>query len=87
VLLNEVPQRATLELVYMGVVPAFRRRGVGRALLDRALRLAANEGFDRLCLAADVRNEPAQNLYAAAGLQPVLQRDAWLCVPSDAREG
>src|SRR5262249_35797846 len=36
ILLNEVPFRAALEVVYMGVVPEWRRQRVGRDLLARA---------------------------------------------------
>ena len=37
--------RATAELAVMGVLPAFHRRGLGRALFDRAREYAAARGY------------------------------------------
>ncbi len=57
-----------LKLV-MGVVPAFRRRGVGRALLEAASIHAGAAGSPYLALHVDPRNLPAQSLYLAFGFR------------------
>lgn len=52
------------ELVELGVLPAYRRRGLGRALHDRLL-----SGVHRRCLlsTADDPDDPAVQLYLRAG--------------------
>ena len=57
------------EVVYMGIVPDARGRGLGRQLVDQALWLAACQGRQRLVLAVDCRNWPARAIYIAAGFQ------------------
>ncbi len=49
------------------VVPNARKRGVGRALLDSAERLARETGAVRLTLSTAVTNRNAQALYETAG--------------------
>ncbi|MEE8169527.1 MAG: GNAT family N-acetyltransferase, partial [Phycisphaerae bacterium] len=53
VLLNETPLRAALEVVYMGLIPEARGRGMGNLLMDRAFQLARNDGFRTMSLAVD----------------------------------
>ena len=78
VLLVESALRGTLELTYMGVHPAWRRRGVGALLLSRALRLARCEEFDSVTLAVDAANVPALRLYDSFGFRETTRRRAWL---------
>lgn len=40
--------RATVELAVMGIMPAFHRRGLGRALFDRAREYAVSCGYSFL---------------------------------------
>ncbi len=68
----------SVELVYMGVRPEYRGRGLGTLLLRRALQHCRAVGAARLTLAVDDHNEPAKRLYALFGLQPVARRDAYL---------
>ncbi len=63
------PAHETCELIYMGLMPAARRRGFGAAVLRHALWLAAAARQQRLVLAVDAANEPALRTYAAAGFQ------------------
>jgi ribosomal protein S18 acetylase RimI-like enzyme len=77
-LLAALADNQLLEVVYMGVVPAFRRRGVGALLLQRALAHARRRGARRLTVVVDGRNAPARRLYARFALAPLAQRDAWL---------
>ncbi len=79
-LVNRVAGREACELVYMGVVPEFRGRGLGRLLVERAKRSAAELGCGLLTLAVDERNEPALRVYQEAGFRRVGLREAF-CVP------
>jgi ribosomal protein S18 acetylase RimI-like enzyme len=51
----------------LSVAEEFRRRGVGRALLDAAIREATARGARRLTLRVLAPNEPARRLYESAG--------------------
>lgn len=62
-LLNEVPHRQALELVYLGVSPAFRGQGLARKLLRHAVGLTSQRNKNLLMLAVDRANEPALALY------------------------
>ena len=67
------------ELTFLGVVPEFRGRGVGRFLLDLALRQSP-----ALSLIVDARNAPAFQLYRSAGLEVVGAREVFLYFPPPA---
>jgi len=75
VLLNNLEGRG--EIAYLGVVPEARGRGVGRALVEQALRDTAEMGLPLMGLAVDTSNEPAVRLYAAAGFREIRRRLAW----------
>jgi ribosomal-protein-alanine N-acetyltransferase len=55
------------EILSLGVLPAWRRRGAGRALLQAALGHARTLGLTRAYLEAAEDNAPACRLYAAEG--------------------
>jgi GNAT superfamily N-acetyltransferase len=59
----------TRELIYMGLIPAARRLGLGTVIIRHALWRAAQVRQQRLVLAVDAANEPALRMYAAAGFQ------------------
>ena len=61
------------ELLLFAVDPAWRRRGLGRALLDRLARDARNRGARRLLLEMRHGN-PAETLYRNFGFQPIGRR-------------
>jgi ribosomal protein S18 acetylase RimI-like enzyme len=65
-LMAEVPSRDAWEVIYLGLTPTARGRGLGRAVLRHALELARDQ-VPRLELAVDLRNTPAVRLYQAAG--------------------
>ena len=56
-----------LQVLAVGVLPAARRRGVGRALLDHALEATRAAGGRRVTLEVAHDNEPARRLYEGAG--------------------
>jgi mycothiol synthase len=66
-LLADHPDQRIWELVYMGIVPEARGRGLGLALARKAQWMARQAGAERLVLAVDAANEPALRGYAAAG--------------------
>lgn len=55
------------ELMLMGVVPEWRRQGLGRYILNDALALAQQAGAHELLLSVDQDNTPAFDLYLRAG--------------------
>jgi ribosomal protein S18 acetylase RimI-like enzyme len=81
VLLNELSQRAMLELAYMGLIPSARGRALGRVLLRQAWDAARRDGYAGLCAAVDSHNAPARRLYDEFGFQRSQERDAWIRIP------
>ncbi len=79
-LLTEVPDRQVWEVTYLGLTPAARGRGLGRAALVQAVEQARAAGIDRIELAVDARNTPARNLYEAAGFTPFDRRIVHLAI-------
>src|SRR5262249_6047685 len=65
-LLAELPDRDAWEVVYLGLTPRARNRGLGRTVLRHALELARAH-VPRLEPAVDLRNAPAVRLYQSAG--------------------
>ena len=76
ILLNSFPAHKTAELVYLGLAPFARGRGLGRQLLRHGLSLLHGRRERSLTLAVDHRNTPALALYEAEGLRPVVRRVA-----------
>ncbi len=75
-LLNPFPGHRTTELVYLGLAPAARGRGLGRQLLRYGLGLLRKRRDRTLTLAVDERNTPALALYRSEGFRPLVQRVA-----------
>lgn len=61
------------ELLLIAVDPRFRRRGVGRALLEQFARQARDRGAKRLLLEMR-RGNPAELLYRDFGFTPIGER-------------
>jgi ribosomal protein S18 acetylase RimI-like enzyme len=70
-LLSRAAPADTLELVYLGLTPAARGRGLGDVMMRRALASVAADGATRLSLAVDSDNVPALKLYYRHGMQRV----------------
>ena len=66
------------EMSYVGVVPAARGQGIGKALAQRALHQAYQEGAPQLMVSVDARNQPAQQLYEKMGFVAVDEREVLL---------
>lgn len=58
---------AELWLNEIGVAPSYRNHGVGRLMLDAALKLGRNLGCINAWVLTDRTNTPALRLYQAAG--------------------
>ncbi|KIC48396.1 GNAT family N-acetyltransferase [Tateyamaria sp. ANG-S1] len=69
VLPHAAPVRSHVGIVGMGVVRAYRGRGLGRALLGRALRDARRHGFDKIELRVRASNRAACHLYQTMGFE------------------
>jgi ribosomal protein S18 acetylase RimI-like enzyme len=78
VLLALIAAGAALEIVYLGVVPEARRRGVGTLLLRRAVEHGRRRHARRLTVVVDERNEPARRLYEGFRFMPVARRIVYL---------
>jgi ribosomal protein S18 acetylase RimI-like enzyme len=68
----------TMELVYLGLSPAARGRGLGDLMMRQALAATAADGAARLSLAVDSDNAPALRLYFRHGMQRVAAKLAML---------
>ena len=80
-LLAENLGRRVWEVLYLGLTPAARGRGLGRAVVAHALDLARAH-VPWLELTVDVRNTPAQRLYESAGFIAYERRTVHLKVLS-----
>ena len=62
------------ELLSIGVMPAYRKRGVARALLRASMDRCLRNGADNMFLEVAVDNPAAQQLYDEAGFERVGSR-------------
>jgi mycothiol synthase len=61
----------------LGVIPAHRRRGLGRALLADGLAWIKSRGAKRARLGTDAQNERSLPLYRSAGFEVVDETNTW----------
>jgi len=71
----------TVELVYVGLLPDFRNRGLSREILRFAHRWAQDYGAKRVVLAVDQRNGPAIQAYLSFGYETIGKAIAWFWNP------
>ncbi len=79
-LLGDVPERSCVEIVYMGVLPAWRGRGVSHGLLSLAVDTARRRRKKSLTLAVDTTNHFAERMYEAWGFAEIGRRRAWIAL-------
>ena len=72
------------ELLLFAVVPKYRCRGLGAALLAQFGASARTRGAERLILEMRQDN-PAEHLYRQFGFTPVGRRAGYYCTPTGAR--
>jgi len=79
-LLTDHPEHGNWELVYMGVLAAFRGHGWGMDIARHAQWLTRRAGRQRLVLAVDAENDPAIRMYSAGGFRAWERRGVYLKV-------
>jgi ribosomal protein S18 acetylase RimI-like enzyme len=72
------PGNNQCELVYMGIVPSHRGRGLGQALVSKALEISAELERARLVLAVDADNWPAFRHYAGMGFRTFARKQVFM---------
>jgi len=87
ILFGENPVRNALELVYMGVHPAFRGCGLGRYILNHGLSLPEVQQFAVVTVAVDCENTPALALYRGSGFAQTHRRRALIRALSPSLDG
>jgi GNAT superfamily N-acetyltransferase len=70
-LLAPTAAHETFELVYLGLVPNARRRGLADLVMREALHAVSSRGPGVLALAVDAHNAPALRLYHRHGMRRV----------------
>ena len=75
-LLNKSSHSDSIELVYFGLTPNGRGRGLSDVLLQHALHAAVKHNARTITLAVDSRNTPALKLYHRHGFRDVCSRVA-----------
>ena len=66
-----------IEISYMGLVPKYRKRGLGHVLLNEAVAIARHQNASRMVLAVDRENSRAISLYRRNGWIEVTQESVW----------
>lgn len=75
-LLNRLNRREGYELVYVGLTPEARGKGLADGLLRKAIDTLAYEGGGQLITACDAANAPARRLYHRFGFCHIYVRRA-----------
>ena len=73
-LLAPIEGTGDVELVYLGVSPRWRRKGLSRYLIRRGMHRCAAHGLRTMTLAVDEGNGPALRLYQAMGFGATTRR-------------
>jgi ribosomal protein S18 acetylase RimI-like enzyme len=68
---RNVRRRDTWVIGNVATQPAYRNRGIGRAVVEACIQYAAARGARYVALQADVTNRPALHLYEKLGFQRV----------------
>jgi ribosomal protein S18 acetylase RimI-like enzyme len=79
-LLSPLPDRATVEVVYLGLAPAWRGQKLGEKLLRGAEGIAFRFGYRNLALAVDEHNPAAVQLYKRLGFRTYARKLALIMV-------
>lgn len=69
---DPVSQRWSLQL--MGLLPEWRGKGLGKAIIEKAQMLANKAGARDITLTVDTQNTPAKRVYAQAGFTRYAQQ-------------
>jgi ribosomal protein S18 acetylase RimI-like enzyme len=69
--LNKVNNELVGQIEPLGVLPAFQRRGLGRAILSESLHRFYQAGVRRVLIDAESYNDASQSLYERSGFTEV----------------
>ena len=75
--------RSTGEIVYLGIIPSRRRRGLGKQILRSALHILHRRGCQRVLVALDQKNRAADRLYVQFGFKELMNERLWAWHPGD----
>lgn len=75
-LFNPCPAQSMVELVYLGLAPVLRGRGLARRLMEMGLERISGRTEREVSCAVDLRNEPALRLYTSLGFRESSRRHA-----------
>ncbi|MFT4623276.1 MAG: ribosomal protein S18 acetylase RimI-like enzyme [Myxococcota bacterium] len=64
-----VPIRHTFYLAELGVLPAYRGRGIGRTLVQERMRRVDRGAFSHVLLRVSTNNTPSSEMYRAMGFE------------------
>ena len=78
-LLSPIPDADCVELVYLGLSPAHRGKGLATGLVQHGLWQCARARQRKLCLAVDERNTPALRLYKRFAFRGSARKLAFIC--------
>jgi len=78
ILVNDSAKTPSADIIYMGVAREFRRRGLARALLERAITQAVERNCQAVAVAVDTRNEYAIRVYEQSGFIEIHRRLAYV---------
>lgn len=83
VLFSPIPAQRAVELVYLGLAPELRGKGLSSRLLSMGIaQVKAHPmlqfGFEELTCAVDTRNIPARKIYERAGFSAFAERIAFV---------
>ncbi len=65
------------EVGLIGVLPAWRGRGLGREALRWGVNELRGRGAGRIVLAVEAANERATRLYRSHGFEPMIEWPHW----------
>jgi ribosomal protein S18 acetylase RimI-like enzyme len=68
-LMNPCPDQGVVELVYLGLSPALRCKGLGSRVLEWGLSRVAHRAERTMMCAVDERNMAARRVYERAGFR------------------
>jgi ribosomal-protein-alanine N-acetyltransferase len=74
------------EVLTLAVSPAWRRRSVGRRLMEWAIGAARESGSGRIILEVSETNLAARGLYAGLGFETVAERPDYYARPGSAEK-
>lgn len=67
----------------IAVSPAYRRRGLGKSLVENALKVSKEKNCSFITLEVRVSNAPAIELYAGCGFESVGERKNFYSAPME----